>query len=73
MAVLATRDLASQSGAHPFRVLGLQQVAIGALDKGPLTALWQGLLGVEKMGSYRSEAENVDEDMLQLGSGSWLG
>ena len=27
----------------------------------------QGLLGVEKTGSYRSETENVDEDILRLG------
>ena len=41
---LATRGLASAasgSTARPFRVLGLQQVAIGGLDKGPLTDLWQ--------------------------------
>ena len=56
---------------RPFRVLGLQQVAIGGLDKGPLSALWQGLLGVEKTGSYRSESENVDEDILRLGRGPW--
>ena len=40
---LRARGLASAaSGApRPFRVLGLQQVAIGGLDKGPLTDLWQ--------------------------------
>ena len=32
---------------RPFRVLGLQQIAIGGLDKGALTGLWTGLLGVE--------------------------
>ena len=26
-------------------------------------------LGVEKVGSYRSEKENVDEDILSLGKG----
>lgn len=56
---------------RPFRVLGLQQVAIGGLDKTPLTALWEGLLGVEKISHYRSESENVDEDILQLGQGAW--
>ena len=72
VAALATRGIASSlGGARPFRVLGLQQVAIGGLDKGPLTDLWEGLLGVEKTGSYRSEAENVDEDILRLGSGPW--
>ena len=68
---LARERWLSSEAARPFRVLGLQQVAIGALDKAPLSALWEGLLGVEKVGSYRSEKENVDEDILRLGSGSW--
>ncbi|CAM9147979.1 unnamed protein product, partial [Discosporangium mesarthrocarpum] len=55
--------------ARPFRVLGLQQVAIGAVDKQPLAQLWSDILGVEKVGSYRSEKENVDEDILKLGKG----
>ena len=46
---------------RPFRVLGVQQVAIGARDKTALRALWIDLLGVPQIGSYRSEAENVDE------------
>jgi lactoylglutathione lyase len=52
---------------RPFRVLGLQQVAIGAPDKTALRGLWIDLLGVPQAGSYRSEAENVDEDILHLG------
>ena len=54
---------------RPFRVLGVQQIAIGGLDKGALTGLWSGLFGVEKVGDYVSERENVDEDILRLGSG----
>ncbi len=54
---------------RPFRVLGLQQVAIGALSKEPLTELWLGLFGIPKVNDYRSHAENVDEDVLELGSG----
>ncbi len=54
---------------RPFRILGLQQIAIGALDKEALTGLWSGLLGVEKVGDYVSETENVDEDILRLGDG----
>ena len=50
-------------------MLGIQQVAIGGLDKGPLSELWTGLLGVEKVGDYQAESENVDEDILRLGSG----
>lgn len=54
---------------RPFKVLGLQQIAIGALEKGPLSGLWTGLLGVEKVSDYQSENENVDEDILRLGVG----
>ncbi|WP_394930993.1 VOC family protein [uncultured Ilumatobacter sp.] len=55
---------------RPFNVLGIQQIAIGGLDKGALTGLWTGLLGVEKVGDYVAESENVDENILRLGSGS---
>ena len=54
---------------RPFKVLGIQQVAIGGLDKSALTGLWTGLLGVEKIGDYQAESENVDEDILRLGAG----
>jgi lactoylglutathione lyase len=55
--------------ARPFRILGLQQIAIGGLDKARLTALWVDLLGLAAIGQYRSERENVDEDILALGTG----
>ena len=55
---------------RPFSILGIQQIAIGGLDKGALTGLWTGLLGVEKVGDYVAESENVDENILRLGSGS---
>ena len=54
---------------RPFHVLGIQQIAIGGLDKSALSGLWTGLFGVAKVGDYISESENVDEDILQLGSG----
>lgn len=54
---------------RPFNVLGIQQIAIGGLDKGALSALWTGLLGVEKVGDYVAASENVDEDILRLGNG----
>ena len=57
------------SGARPFRVLGVQQVAIGGLDKGRLRRLWVDTLGVPPVGDFRSERENVDEDILELGTG----
>jgi lactoylglutathione lyase len=55
---------------RPFRILGLQQIAIGALDKGRLAKLWVDTLGVPVAGNYRSERENVDEDILALGAGA---
>ena len=54
---------------RPFRVLGIQQVAIGGLDKGRLRSLWVDELGVALTSSYKSERENVDEDVLTLGRG----
>ena len=55
--------------ARPFRILGLQQIAVGGLDKGALRRLWIDVLGLERVGEYRSERENVDEDIAVAGSG----
>jgi lactoylglutathione lyase len=59
----------SDDEPRPFRVLGLQQVAIGGRDKSVLRHLWVDLLGLAPYGNYRSEAENVDEDIVHLGEG----
>ena len=53
--------------ARPFRILGLQQVAIGGPRRAVLEALWVELLGVPPCGEYTSAAENVDESILRLG------
>jgi len=66
---LSLRSLSSSSSARPFRVLGLQQVAVGGLDKAALSSFWVDLLGVERVGTYRAEKENVDEDILKVGRG----
>lgn len=55
--------------ARPFRVLGLQQIAVGGLDKGPLRKLWVDTLGLTYKSTYRSESENVDEDITAAGKG----
>lgn len=55
---------------RPFRILGLQQIAIGAPDKARLRHLWVDLFGLTVEGEYRSEKENVDEDIAVLGEGS---
>ena len=54
---------------RPFRVLGIQQIAVGGLEKGPLRDFWVELLGLSFSHSYQSESENVDEDILSLGVG----
>jgi lactoylglutathione lyase len=55
---------------RPFRVLGLQQIAVGATDKGRLRHLWIDILGLDLTGTYRSEGENVDEDIATVGRGA---
>ena len=54
---------------RPFRVLGIQQVAIGGPDKARLRRLWVDMLGLEVTGHFRSERENVDEDICSMGQG----
>ena len=51
---------------RPFKVLGLQQIAIGGPSKDALRNLWIDLLGVKQVGTFKSERENVDEDILQV-------
>ena len=53
----------------PFRILGVQQIAIGGPDKQRLKALWVDMLGLTVKGNYVSERENVDEDICALGTG----
>ncbi len=54
---------------RPFQILGVQQIAVGGSDKARLRHLWSGLFGVPKVGEFRSERENVDEDILRCGPG----
>jgi lactoylglutathione lyase len=54
---------------RPFSILGVQQIAVGAPSKGGLRRLWIDLLGLAPHGSFRSEAENVDEDIALAGRG----
>jgi lactoylglutathione lyase len=56
-------------GPRPFKVLGIQQVAIGGPSKQRLRALWVDMLGLAPTGTFRSERENVDEDICRLGAG----
>lgn len=54
---------------RPFRILGIQQVAIGGPDKAQLRKLWVDMFGLEVTGNFVSERENVDEDITAMGSG----
>ena len=59
----------AESSDRPFRILGVQQIAVGGLDKGRLRRLWVDTLGLALEGSYQSERENVDEDIAAAGHG----
>ena len=57
------------AATRPFKVLGIQQIAIGGPDKLRLQKLWVDLFGLELTGTFRSASENVDEDICALGTG----
>ena len=54
---------------RPFKVLGIQQIAIGGLDKSRLRELWVDKLGLAVTGTFKSDRENVDEDICAMGAG----
>jgi len=54
---------------RPFKVLGVQQIAIGNADKNRLKTFWVDLLGLNFSHTYVSDKENVDEDICEIGSG----
>ena len=54
---------------RPFQILGVQQIAVGAASKQGLRRLWIDLLGLSPHGHFRSESENVDEDIAVAGRG----
>jgi lactoylglutathione lyase len=55
--------------ARPFRILGIQQVAIGGPSKARLRKLWIDCFGLAITGNFVSERENVDEDIAAMGTG----
>jgi lactoylglutathione lyase len=54
---------------RPFKILGIQQIAIGGPSKDRLKTLWVDMLGLEVTGNFVSERENVDEDICAMGKG----
>ena len=55
--------------SRPFKVLGIQQIAIGGTSKHRLRKLWVDMLGLSVDGHFVSESENVDEDICTIGVG----
>lgn len=58
------------TSTRPFRILGIQQIAIGGEDKARLRKLWVDLLGFNFKDTFVSERENVDEDICAIGRGA---
>jgi lactoylglutathione lyase len=58
------------AASRPFRVLGIQQIAVGSTSKERLRRLWIDCLGLTIEGHYTSERENVDEDIVIAGRGA---
>lgn len=59
------------SSAKPYKILGIQQIAIGGPDKRALRKLWVDVLGLTVTGNFVSERENVDEDICAIGEGPY--
>lgn len=59
----------SKLKSRPFNILGVQQLAIGGENKEQHSKLWSELFGIKKIGEYKCESENVNEDIYELGSG----
>jgi lactoylglutathione lyase len=57
--------------SRPFKVLGIQQIAIGGPSKARLRTLWVDMLGLEVTGNFVSQRENVDEDICAMGAGAF--
>jgi lactoylglutathione lyase len=52
--------------ARPFRILGVQQIAIGSLHRSGFS-IWYDILGLKPESSHHLPKENVDEDIISLG------
>lgn len=57
---------------RPFSILGIQQIAVGGADKQKLRSFWVDLLGLRYRDTFVSEAENVDEDICEMGAGDFV-
>ncbi|KAK8801144.1 hypothetical protein WA158_001914 [Blastocystis sp. Blastoise] len=55
--------------AKPYRILGVQHVAIGGPSKAALQKLWVDIFGLTNVKTFKSAKENVNEDILHCGKG----
>jgi len=62
-------SMTQQANVRPFKVLGIQQIAVGGPSKERLKKLWVEMFGLAVTGNFVSERENVDEDITAMGSG----
>ena len=65
---VARRHFSADAG-RGFTVLGIQQIAVGGTSKDRLSKLWVDTLGLDFQSTFKSEKENVDEDILACGCG----
>lgn len=57
---------AKGTNSRTFKILGVQQVAIGATDINLLRDFWIGALGISKIGEYKSEVKIISITKLSL-------
>ena len=62
--------MSTGASLRPFKVLGVQQIAIGGPSKQRLRTLWVDMFGLALTGQFVSERENVDEDICAIGAGA---
>jgi lactoylglutathione lyase len=69
--MLAYRTKDTPMPQRPFKILGIQQIAIGGPSKERLRTLWVEMFGLSVTGNFVSERENVDEDICAMGGGPY--
>lgn len=55
-------------GVKPFQIMGIDHVAIGALDKTGLVEFWTDILGGNVIREASAPGENTDEVVVEFGT-----
>lgn len=66
-----SRTFSTTANAKPFRVLGVQQIALGSTNRSALQHLWIDLFDAKHVTTFESTKENVAEDVTELGYGPY--